>query len=105
MLTSDDIHTLAESKDLPVICTWEASTTGRQLPTLKSMRIRFKTQEPEIWFKLVTSSIVDVHLDITGTRQVTSSGATDNTLYDCYADLLKEVNAKRLELGYAAIHR
>lgn len=102
MITIDQIHAVAERNNLRVNCTWEQHTKGRDLPQMVGMRIYFPQQSPEAWAFLM-SDVTAVPATLSGTRQQTGSGATDNTLHPCYAALLKEVNAKRADVGLELI--
>lgn len=98
MLTVDQILDLAEANHIRATCYWEDKSTGHRLPKRTGITLNFTSRLPEVWRTLM-SDVSEIPVTIFGTRQSTGSGATDNMLYPEYAALLKEVNAKRAEVG------
>jgi hypothetical protein len=102
MLTTEQIHDLAEKHQLRVVCHWESSTHGRALPQLRSLSVYIPPDHVEAWVAIMSDTTA-VPVTVTGTRQVTGSGATDDTLFPCYAAELKRVNASRATVGLEPI--
>ena len=98
MLTIDQIRKLAKQNDIKLTNHWQAITHDDEPAQLQSMSLRFTREAPEAWATLM-SNLSEVPCSLTGTRQVTGSGATDGTFFPCYEALLPEVNLKRKEIG------
>ena len=102
MLTVTQVYDMAEENDIRITNVWEtpSTTDGRTVPTPKLVEIRlwFKKEHPLTWATLM-SNLSEVPVSISGTRQMTGSGATDGTFYPCYAALLPEVNRRRAAVG------
>lgn len=92
MLSIQEIEVLADQRGLQL-----AKRSG-------SMTIWFQPTRPdtEAWVTLMTD-LTEVPVTIYGTRQVTGSGATDNSLFPAYAALLPSVNAKRASIGLGRV--
>lgn len=103
-MSQGELLDLAEAHSIDVTCRWAPTSFGRALPQLMSVSLRFKKDAPQAWREINTRTF-DFGCSISGTRIVTGSGATDDTLRPCYLALLDEVNARREALGLGRIRK
>lgn len=97
-MSQGELLDLAEAHSIDATCRWAPTISGRALPQLLSVSLRFKKDAPQAWREINTRTF-DFGCSISGTRIVTGSGATDDTLRPCYLALLGGVNARRDAMG------
>lgn len=98
MISVEQIQDLAEKNDIRINYNWDKDHSGPTPPQLLGIRLFFMKRAPEAWATLMMDNTA-VPVSIMGTRMVTGSGATDDTLYPEYAQMLPAINVKRAEVG------
>lgn len=104
MLTVEAIAQLAQDHNLEFVAHYPQSTAaGLVPPSPTSLSVRFREECVDAWFALMTQ-LTQVPVRISGTRQVTGSGATDDRLYPGYRARLAEVNQLRATVGLSPVY-
>lgn len=103
MLNVEAIYNLANKHGLKFQAHYGNSNCATlEAPKPKSISISFHAECVAAWKALMTE-LTEVPVSITGTRQVTGSGATDGRLFPCYEAVVNEVNERRAEIGLAPV--
>ena len=105
VLSISEVHDIAQNAGLTFRAQYDRSVIGLKPPAPVQLHVRFNGEavNVEAWMTLM-SSLTEVPVALTGTRQISGSGAIDGTLFPAYREQLDVVNKARNIAGLTPVY-